>query len=296
MNYQLFTCVLQQELQNALAPDITPRLLRYLKNNGEEQDCISFAVSCDSCTADLYPVISLKSCYAQYLQGKTIPSIVSDILHLMTHIKTASELHPEQFADFAQMKGHLCLKLINRKYNARLLHDTPFISYYDLALVCIYFHANRSTDMMSTILIRDEHLSLWNITKETLFQHAIRNSPRLMPPLIRPITELLERTAEDSGQLLSLKNIYVLTNEHRYLGAVCMTYPDVLHDFAEQMQSDLILLPASVHEIILIPFRDIIPETLNDTIHAVNHDSVAVQDRLSDHYYCYDRQKKLISY
>lgn len=296
MNYQLFIHILQQELLNALSPDITPRLQRYIKNNDEGQEYISFVPSSHSAVSNIYPVVSLKLCYEQYMQGKDIPAIISDIIRLLKHIKTAPGIHPEQFTDFEQIKDGLCLKLVNRKNNGPLLEDTPFISYYDLALVCIYFHHDSDTDIISSVLIQKQHLTLWHITEKKLFEQAIRNSPRLMPPLIRPMHEMLQELSALQGKLFPFKNIYVLTNEYRYFGAVCVTFPDILAHFAEEIQSDLILVPASIHEIIILPGDGYVPENLNDTINSVNNTSLEIQDRLSDHYYYYDRVRKLIQY
>lgn len=296
MNYQLFIRILLQELLNALSPDITPQLQQYIRNNDAEQDCITFSASSDSPVTGIYPVISMKSCYEQYMQGKDIPAIISDILRLMEHIKTAPGICPEQFTDFEQIKDHICLKLVSRKNNEQLLQDTPFISYYDLALVCIYFHTDSKSNVTSNILIKKKHLALWDITQKTLFEHAIRNSPHLMHPTIRPMHEMLQELAVLHGEYFPFKNIYVLTNEYRYFGAVCMTFPDVLAQFAEKMQSNLILVPASIHEIIILPDHGSVPENLNDLINSINSESVEVQDRLADHYYYYDRSKKLIQY
>lgn len=295
MNYQLFIRTIHQELLNALSPDIMPRLQRCLKNNDDEQDCLIF-VSSDSSNTGLNPAVALQPYFEQYKQGKDIPALISDILRLLTHIKTAPGIPLEQFTDFEQIKKHLCLKLVSRRSNEQLLHDTPFIGYYDLALVCIYFHADQETDTTSNILIKNQHLALWNITKAALFKYSGHNSPHLMHPCIHPMNEVLQKLTDLHNDCLPFNNMYVLTNEYRYFGAVCMTFPDVLAQFAEKIQSDLILIPSSVHEIIILPAHGNVPENLNEIIISINNERVLPSERLSDHYYFYDRSRKLIQY
>lgn len=296
MNYQLFIRALHQELLNALCPDIIPQLRRYPGNNNDAQDFITFIPASGSSMTGLYPAISLKTCFEQYEQGKALSVIVSDILQVLEHAKTAPEICPEQFTDFEQIKDKICLKLVSQKENKRLLQEIPFISYYDLALVCIYFHPDAAPDVTATFLIQKQHLTLWNIDAHTLFEHAVCNSPRMMHPVIRPIYKVLKELASLPDGCPQFRNFYVLTNEYRYLGAVCMTFPDVLAQFAKKMQSNLFLIPASIHEILIFPDNGRVPEDLNDIIISINIKSVKPQDRLSDHFYYYDRSKNLIRY
>ena len=61
------------------------------------------------------------------------------------------------------------------------------------------------------------------------------------------------------------------------------------------MQGDLLILPSSVHEVLVIPdagWDDY--EELNAMVRAVNRDMVSKEEQLSDHIYRYiKREKKL---
>jgi hypothetical protein len=296
MNYQLFIHTIRQELLCALSPDIDPQLQHCIKNNDDEQDYISFVPVSASSASGVYPTLSLKPLYNQYCAGVSIPKIISDVLELFAHAKTAPDIHPEQFMNFDLIKDHICLKLISLKQNVRLLQDTPFMRYYDLALVCIYFHTEPDKEITSSALIKNDCLSMWGIDQNTLFEWATQNTPRLMHPQIHPIRELLMRMPQSAHRQLPYPDMYILTNEHHYLGAVCMSFPGVLEELAQKHQSDLILLPSSIHELIIIPANDDLPEDLNEIIMSVNHEAVEVHEQLADHYYYYDHLKKVIRY
>lgn len=84
--------------------------------------------------------------------------------------------------------------------------------------------------------------------------------------------------------------LYVLTNSRGINGAACMLYPHVLKEFAESLGEDLIILPSSIHEVLLTPSSvSLPPEELNEMVQAINQSDVPAEDRLSDHIYYFSR-------
>lgn len=56
------------------------------------------------------------------------------------------------------------------------------------------------------------------------------------------------------------------------------------------LEKDLVILPSSIHEVLLIPYEDhICFEELTDTVSHINRAEVPVEDRLSDQVYLYSR-------
>ena len=83
----------------------------------------------------------------------------------------------------------------------------------------------------------------------------------------------------------------LLTNSSGVDGACAMLYPDVLKNFAAYLKKDLIILPSSVHEVLLVPDQSCLSANqLTDMILQANEEVVSVQERLSDHAYRYCRQ------
>ena len=84
--------------------------------------------------------------------------------------------------------------------------------------------------------------------------------------------------------------LYVLTNSRGINGAACILYPRVLKEFAESLGEDLIILPSSIHEVLLTPSSvSLPPEELNEMVQAINQSDVPAEDRLSDHIYYFSR-------
>ena len=90
--------------------------------------------------------------------------------------------------------------------------------------------------------------------------------------------------------------MYVLSNEKKQFGASAILYDNVIKDFSESLNSDLYILPSSVHEVIMIPsiLVDSV-DKLNDMICEVNATQVPLMDILSNHSYYYSRDKECIT-
>ena len=90
--------------------------------------------------------------------------------------------------------------------------------------------------------------------------------------------------------------MYVLTNKEKLQGASTILYSDVLSTFAEKKNTNLWLIPSSVHEWIIIPDDgNMNRETLSEMIKEVNGSQLAPDEVLSDHPYYFDRLSKVLS-
>lgn len=91
---------------------------------------------------------------------------------------------------------------------------------------------------------------------EELMELAIDNTQKLQPFKIETTLEARLRLFEkyfdfnvsEHINLLDYKEEtnYVLSNKNIILGAVCMLYKDTLRNFANSIESDLIIVPAIV--------------------------------------------------
>jgi len=90
--------------------------------------------------------------------------------------------------------------------------------------------------------------------------------------------------------------LYVLSNTEKYYGASAILYPEVLSFFADLRESDLYILPSSIHEVLLLPKDSRThAEDLNCIIQEVNASQVLKEEVLSDHFYYFDRSLGIIT-
>ena len=154
-------------------------------------------------------------------------------------------------ADFAIVKNRIARRLISTRDNKRLLEGVPHIAFLDWSIVS-YLYLTDEEGNAWTALIRWEHLELWGITEQEMWELAIKNTPDLLPARIRHISEWGERQelhsgkgntesgrdglagrgrlAEESREVLPL---YVLSSEQGNYGVSCILYDNLLRRFCE---------------------------------------------------------------
>ena len=153
-------------------------------------------------------------------------------------------------------------------------------------------------DLSDTVLksAEHEHLALWGVDTQMLYRIALQNMQRVMPAQINSITQIIEdlkcafgeEPDEDRGE--EDAPFYVLTTSRGINGAACMLYSGVLEKFAEQRGKDIIILPSSVHEVLLLEDTgDIDCKALTELVKCINATEVPMEDVLSENIYRYER-------
>ena len=82
----------------------------------------------------------------------------------------------------------------------------------------------------------------------------------------------------------------VISNQKRMWGAASMLDDKVLSIAADKLQSDLIILPSSIHEIIVIPFSGDDVSEFNAMIREINETQLQEREVLANHYYFYRKE------
>lgn len=91
-----------------------------------------------------------------------------------------------------------------------------------------------------------------------------------------------------TGLCGGVPTIYVLTNAARIQGASVILYLETLKKCAEAFQKDMVILPSSIHEVILVPYEEEMDaEELAFMIQSINTTEVPREEWLSDHAYLY---------
>jgi hypothetical protein len=86
--------------------------------------------------------------------------------------------------------------------------------------------------------------------------------------------------------------MYVASNTLGVNGATWLLYHNELLNFSSQMGTDFYILPSSIHEVILVPSNEVIPENdLLEMVKDVNNTQVAINEVLSDNVYIYDHKQ-----
>lgn len=293
MVYETFLHTIHSMVQKRLDGKANVTLQQVLKNNGVLLDGLTISEP----DSQLAPTIYLNAYYEEAEKGLPLSIISEQILLLYETNSDLKEEEALQMSEFQHARNQIAYKLIHAETNEELLKDLPHIPYLDLAVIFYYIVTENENGQM-TALIRNEHLKLWGICEELLIQTAMENTPRLLPVQITSLEQTLshlEKVPLYPQEKSPSVHLQVLTNCRGINGAACLLYPGVLKKFADQEQDDLILIPSSIHEILLTGQRQALPiHELNAMIHYINQTEVPPEDRLSDHIYCYSRSQQCL--
>lgn len=293
MNYQEFLSSMRTELSARITPGATLKIQTIMKNNGTHYDGLIILQP----GSNIAPTIYLTPYYHRYLDGVPLEDIYSDILSTYEQHLPETDFDIEMFTDFKRACSRIVMRLISKEYNQSLLTDVPYVTYHDLAIV-FYCLIYADSNNQGSILIHNSHMNMWNTSIEQLYHLALQNTPELLPHKLIPMAELLK--THPLAHLLDLNEIpmYILTNIYKTNGASSILYDNLLMQIADHLQQDFIILPSSIHELILVPVDtfDIHElEYYTQVVREVNETQLADDEVLSDHAYYYQRiTQKLI--
>ncbi|NLZ80808.1 MAG: hypothetical protein GX913_03260 [Clostridiales bacterium] len=304
MNYEEFLCYVQESISKRMEPNSKVRMHKVIKNNDIELNGLSIMREEES----MSPTIYLNDYYKSYYEGKDPKDIIDEILDLYDAHKDEIPFDIEAFKSYDQIKERIAYKLINYETNTKLLEDVPYQRILDLAIVFYVVISNDSIGA-ATVLIRHEHMDLWNITENQLYEEAKKNTPLLFKEQLQDIEDVIREflseeypykdTSDDFEDLLDEASekttMYVLTNEERINGAAAILYDNLLSTFADEIEQNLYILPSSIHEVILVPAtREVTQIELEKMVLEVNTNEVSEGERLSNHVYFFDRVQKVL--
>ena len=313
MDYKEFLETVTQNLRHALGESCRIDVCPLQKNNGVTLDGIRLYQN-----GQLFvPTIYLNAYFDAYKNhAMNIEEILSDILGLYQNAMPPSRLSPEFMSDFDSLKSRVMYRLIHTESNQELLKEVPSIRFLDLSVVFFLYIEENAVGQLTTP-IRKEHLRQWKIGVSDLWKLARVNTPTAYPPVIQNMSETLNDLqnlhADTSDTIVSTEinrttigepdetecettpPIYILTNSSGLYGAGCMLYPTVLEDLSDRLNQDLLILPSSIHEVLILPADTPIGlRELQMMISTINQTEVLPEDRLSNQIYFYRREDGMI--
>lgn len=307
MNYTEFADYIKKCFRELMGSNARINIITIIGNNDCERDALIILENDQTMSPSIY----LKEYYEDYLNGLSMGAIIAQIYGVYKKYRIQNDINADFFYDYEKIKNSIVYKLVNKEKNKKMLQDVPHINVLDLSVV-FYFLINTSLIKNATAMIHNEHLKMWNVSRDEIFKIATENTPRLLSYDIKSVDEILRKYAErykafgaavTDEQAMHMEGLsrrqkdmkmYVLTNIFQMNGAACMLYEKPVKWFSGQMNADLYIIPSSIHEVIMIPTMEIGKNELNVMVEQVNKEELAESDILSDHVYMYDRKKDTI--
>lgn len=298
MKYHTFKTQFAKEVAAQHGENAQVVIEKIPKNNGIINESMTILKG----EGEAVPVIGLETYYAAYLGGTPVEELADRFLQEFSRNRILEKQELESFLDFEKAAKHICYKIINYEKNKEMLSQIPHRRILDLALV-YYYRFEQFGDYSASIMIHNDHIQHWEIEEHQLYHLARRNTCRLLPPklsgmfqVIQDISDGMEMDFWDM-RIFEDEVMYVLTNQERSYGAVCILYPEVIQGIADFFSNNFFILPSSIHECIIVPDSgQFISQELKELVQEVNVQCVEEEEILSDNIYYYDRIQQKLSF
>lgn len=248
-----------------------------LKNNGMKTDGILVQGNGERIGATIYVP-------KEHLENATVSEIADFVCReYWAALASKNSLGcMKDFADGQFVLSNVVYQLINKQKNADFLSSVPHKDFLDLSLIYRVVLAV-SDEGISSYVVSTNFLSKISISIEELDGAAKENTISRLGMRCLSLKELLGINLPHKE---ATPQLYVLTNEVSISGATLMTYSSVLSKLAEKLHSNLIILPSSIHEVLLLAEDvDLSITDLGSMVREVNKSEVSAEDFLSNSVY-----------
>lgn len=244
---------------------------------------------------NIAPTIYLNQYFNQFNDGRAMDDIVRDIIRVYEN-NQPENIHnvfkTEDFYDFDKMKEKIVLKVINTERNLDLLEQVPHLDMEGLGLSVVFYVSLMTGEQSAGILIKNEHLKLWEKNVSDLLTVAEINTNRMHAFVVKSMNEVLSGAFGFEEDLIpdDVPVFYVLADENNTFGASQLYLKDKIREFAEKNNCDVYILPSSVHELLLLraDFPNLEPSYLKEMVCEVNATEVSSEDFLCDGAYKFE--------
>lgn len=285
MNIKEFTDSMKTVISDTLKKEV--RIVNSLKPNGIRL----YGLNIMEPNSNICPIIYLEPFFERFLDTDNWAETVKEVLAFYHDSRDEDSFDMKWFYDFGQVRENIFYRIINYEANQELLSMVPHTRFLDFAK--IYYVDCQIGKTAGSILIHNNHVKKWGITEDELTAAAEENTPRLYPPNLHPLSDILG-PGDDTDMLSEMPiPMFVLSNTESRNGAAVICYRDVLEDFSQKIEDDLVVLPSSVHETLLLPLQKSgSMDSMRKMVCDINCTELERSEFLSDNVYLYSRQDR----
>lgn len=305
--FEIYCGKMREELERLCGEKTRITLMENVKNNGLVRRGFQFMAEGRSSAVIVY----VDDFYKDYRNGTSVGELArAAFSDYKNHEKDLPGLL-KKMGDVSSLEGvrdRIIYKLVNYGKNEKLLGEIPHIRFCDLAAVfSLPVDLHNGYQMSATVT--NECLERWGIDAETLFGIAGANTRRLFPASVKTMAEVMREIVsgsmgEEQGEDFLNEHfsapqacpMYVMSNRVGIYGAAVVLYDGELSRLASALGRDLVILPSSVHEVLVIPYNEkLVMGDLREMVRHINESEVPEEDVLSDNVYWYNRDTDTMS-
>ena len=300
--------------KNEFFEAVKDKVLEILRVEDQELDCIlgeTMKANCvalssltfKSSTANIQPVIYLDDFYERYLSDDTtVSEAARKVADIYMNNKWDGNLDVSMITDFSKVMDRVILSLYNNDRNEEALKDLPHVAVENTDLSAFFkiLLPDEIQGGTGTITVHNGLFDTWKVSVDELYETAWANTRRLCPSEFKSMAEVLKGIcdidfSENIDDAFETPMMYVLSTVDKTNGSIYMIDTFTLSAISERFNDNLIILPASRHEVIVLPQNGTEDfGFLKAMVEEVNATQVAPVDVLSNSVYLYERDSRQI--
>lgn len=303
MNYEIFKEVVKEKFMSYMPEKYQSMEIDVHSVNKVNRVLDGFCLKSNEPGTSISPTMYINDMYDHYLKTENLQEVLQNAANAME--QAYEQMPPIPSIDLKTAKDNIVFQIVNTIQNQDMLMDTPHREFQDLSIIYRWMIDSDDRGISSTV-IRNNLADQLGLSEDQMFKLAVENTKRLLPPTVRSMNEVIRDMFIKDGMPLDMvemmigemppnQQMYVISNEQGVNGAVSMLYEDGLHDLATQLETDLYILPSSVHEVIAVSVDMGDPETLAQMVNEINMDQVSLDERLSNQVYHYDKDLRKLT-
>lgn len=308
MDYETFKAVVKEKFINYLPEEYKDAEVNIQSVKKVNRTLDALSVQRDD--SRLFPSMYVNEMYEKYQVCDNLEMVLQAAA--WKYAQSADEVKDQQPGEILDVKmehfkDNVIMCLVNTEQNRELLADVPNRAFHDLSVIYRWVVEN-TPDAIGSVIVSNEIAGVAGMTEEELFRCAVKNTRRinpvsieLMKDIVGVISEGIPMPSEMREELEKMKqiaeNTWIVSNEKKINGAVSMLYEENLHQLAEKLGEDLLILPSSIHEVIAVPAGMAEGKLANmlEAVQKINREEVRLEERLSNSVYHYDRTARKIT-
>ena len=271
LDYEQFKVVLTTKLEELLLKSKKPYGYKKQVIHKINQDLDAISMIGENIT--MSPTLYFNNMYEYYNDTDIlIEEIAMKMFETMLEGVSQTEITENGLPDKDKFMKNIFFQVINTEKNKTLLLDHPHREYLDLSIIYRYA-VNLSDNDIATAMINYNLMDEFKLTEEELYEAAYKNTRKILKPKVISA---------------GIPMMNMISNDLNIFGANGILYKDIVAKEAKKLNTDIYLIPSSMHEFLLQPVSDTLkPKDLKEIIKNANENVIDPEDYLSDSLYIY---------
>lgn len=239
------------------------------------------------------PIIYLDDAWTEYLNGRMS---CSDAAEMVVNAYEEAMKHSFACADDYLTKefilSNVYMQIVNTKRNRSYLSDVPHKEIFNLSMF-YRCHISSNASGQASFVVTNNMLKTAEINEDELCEAALINTKQKFPIICGSMYDFTKELDPTIGENFKDNPMFVMTNHNRQWGANGILYPEYFEILANTINDDLIVIPSSVHELILLPANKVSVEEANTLLNEINP-TLDDEDYLGDRVFYYNKEDKTL--